>query len=197
MLLTWCLYALSMDKNKNVRDQLYAEVDAYSKEPSYGEFISGFRYLEGALCETLRLWPSVPFIGRCAMRDFEIPVERDCGVGNYVIREGDLVLSSCYVSGRNPNIWGEDCLEFKPERWKEKGINTFDQYTFSSFNINPRLCLGKQFAMTEAKVFMFHFLKRFTFERDEKTEVIIKNGVILNINELVLRLRLRDGFFNL
>merc|ERR1712087_479360 len=135
--------------------------------------------MEGALCETLRLHPSMPTIGRSAVRDIELPA--DAKGTKHVIRAGDLVLSSGYITGRCPRIWGEDALEFKPERWAAKGINSFDQYKFTSFNVNPRLCLGKQFAMTEAKVFVYHFLRNFKFERVPEKEVIIQSGVILNM----------------
>ncbi|UZJ51999.1 hypothetical protein CBS101457_001319 [Exobasidium rhododendri] len=54
-----------------------------------------------------------------------------------------------------PEIWGEDCLEFKPERFLEKGedgrsrVKEFSQFKFHSFNAGPRMCLGKTLAIYE------------------------------------------------
>ena len=196
MLLSWLVYALCQDENHSVREKLYAEIDGFDDRngdgPTYREFNTGFRYLEGALCETLRLHPSVPTIGRDCKRDIVLPIKDENG-NNHVIRAGESIYSSPYVTGRCPRIWGDDCLEFKPERWAEKGINTFDQYTLTIFNINPRLCLGKQFAMMEAKTFMYNFLKKFTFERVDEKPVEICTGVILNMNSgLFVNLKVRE-----
>ena len=172
-----------MDRNKDVKHKLYEEIDGFiknGKEATYNDIASGFRYLEGALCESLRLWPSVPVIGRHCEQDIELPA-KDINGNNYIIRKGDHVLSSPYVTGRCDKIWGSDVLQFKPERWSEKGINTYDQYTFTAFNINPRLCLGKQFAMTEAKIWMYHFLRNFEFEACKDKKVKIRTGAILNM----------------
>ena len=55
-----------------------------------------------------------------------------------------------YSYSRNPKIW-KDPLKFDPLRFIEKGVNTYDAYKYPQFNLNPRLCLGKGFAMSEAK----------------------------------------------
>jgi len=182
MLMTFLIYVLCQDENRSVRERVVAEVDGFEEQngkgPEYSDMLNGFRYLEGALCETLRLYPSVPCLGRHADKDIELPIQDENGK-NYVIRKGDDVLSATYVTARTPRIWGDDCLEIKPERWS-KGVNTFDQYKFAHFNVNPRLCLGKQFAITEAKTFMYHLLKNFTFELVEDKPLKLVSGVILN-----------------
>ncbi len=61
--------------------------------------------------------------------------------------------------GRAPFLYKEP-LVFNPLRWT-KGINTFEPNHFTAFNIAPRVCLGKHFALVEAKVVMFHLLKEF------------------------------------
>jgi len=46
---------------------------------------------------------------------------------------------------RMPEVWGEDCLEFKPERFLEEGsdgrtrVKEFSQFKFHSFNAGPRM----------------------------------------------------------
>ncbi|KAL5551616.1 hypothetical protein UlMin_001792 [Ulmus minor] len=51
-------------------------------------------------------------------------------------------------------IWGEDCLEFKPERWLSSDGKKFepkDTYKFVAFNAGPRICLGKDLAYLQMK----------------------------------------------
>ncbi|KAJ0097938.1 hypothetical protein Patl1_27753 [Pistacia atlantica] len=58
-----------------------------------------------------------------------------------------------YAMGRMESIWGEDCLEFKPERWitEKGGIKHEPSYKFFVFNSGPRTCLGKEVAFTQMK----------------------------------------------
>ena len=195
MLMTFLIYTLCQEENQSVREKVVAEVDGFEGQngngPEYNDVLNGFRYLEGALCETLRLYPSVPCLGRHAERDIELPIKDENGQ-HYVIRKGDDVLSSPFIQARTPRIWGDDCLEIKPERWT-KGVNTFDQYKFSHFNVSPRLCLGKQFAITEAKTFMYHLFKNFTFELVTDKPMEFVSGVILNFKGgLMVKVRARE-----
>ncbi|PNX60656.1 cytochrome p450 86b1-like protein, partial [Trifolium pratense] len=64
------------------------------------------------------------------------------------------ILFSLYAMGRDANIWGEDYLEFKPERWisERGGIVYAPSYKFFSFNAGPRTCLGRDLAFIQIKM---------------------------------------------
>ena len=190
MLLSWWIWELCRSENEEILQKLYAEVDEFDAIPNFADFNQKFMYLEKTLCESLRLHPSVPFLGRRCVKDIKLPqIEGEDRA--YTVREGNVVLVSNYTMARNPNVWGTDACEFKPDRWV-KGLNTFDQYKFSVFNINPRLCLGKKFAIQEAKIFCYYFLKNFEFEMKKGHVVQMRGGAILNMeNGLPIILRLR------
>ncbi len=74
-----------------------------------------------------------------------------------------------------PLRWGDDALEFKPERWFDvpdsvKKAN-LPGHTLS-FIAGPRVCLGMAFSQVEAKVLLMTLLTRFKFEavKEWKTE---------------------------
>eukprot|EP01084_Bolivina_argentea_P184595 318362_1 len=180
MCLSWLIYELCRPENAEVKNKLIKEM-SQREEPTFKQFQTQFGYLEGALCESLRLHPPVPLNMKGCILDTKLPIKDECGK-NYVIRKGDRVFISHYTMGRCPKIWGDDPLTFEPNRWKAKGMNTYNQYEFGVFNVAPRMCLGKTFAMTEAKVFMYYFLKNFEFERVKDSPVIVKNGAILNMD---------------
>ncbi|KAE9588926.1 putative cytochrome P450 [Lupinus albus] len=67
---------------------------------------------------------------------------------------GTMILFSLYAMGRVENIWGIDCLEYKPERWisKRGSIVYVPSYKFLSFNAGPRTCLGKDMSFIQLKM---------------------------------------------
>lgn len=107
-------------------------------------------YLKAALAETLRLYPSVP-------EDFKYAVDDDVLPDGTVVPAGSTVTYSIYSVGRMKSVWGEDCMEFKPDRWLSvhEGQTRFeppkDGYKFVAFNAGPRTCLGKDLAYLQMK----------------------------------------------
>lgn len=71
--------------------------------------------------------------------------------GRHVTKTGLLCF---YSMARMESIWGEDCLEFKPERWicDKGGIADVPSYKFTAFNAAPRICLGKEMSFTQIKI---------------------------------------------
>ncbi|XP_051129336.1 cytochrome P450 86A22-like [Andrographis paniculata] len=104
-------------------------------------------YLKAALSETLRLYPSVPEDSKHVVADDVLPD------GTFV-PAGSNITYSIYSSGRMKFIWGEDCQEFRPERWLSEDGRRFeakDQFRFVAFNAGPRICLGKDLAYLQMK----------------------------------------------
>ncbi|KAL3844980.1 hypothetical protein ACJIZ3_002383 [Penstemon smallii] len=103
-------------------------------------------YLHGALCESLRLYPPVPFEHKAPVQPVTLPS------GHYVHPKMKIMFS-LYAMGRMDFIWGNDAKEFKPERWiTERGTIKYEpSYKFLAFNAGPRTCLGKEVAFTQLK----------------------------------------------
>lgn len=80
-------------------------------------------------------------------------VEDDVFPDGTVLKKGTKVIYAIYAMGRMEGIWGNDCREFKPERWlmRDGRFMSESAYKFTAFNGGPRLCLGKDFAYYQMK----------------------------------------------
>lgn len=157
--LTYFFYEMAKnpDVEKKVRDEIDLVVD--DELDFSGESCGQLKYTENSFLETLRLHPPVPFDGKYAENDDWLPDDRKT-----FVPAGARVSYSPYIFGRLRNLWGDDVLEFKPERWDDVNIRQNElQYHFIAFNAGPRICLGRFFAILEAKVVISRLFKRYRF----------------------------------
>ncbi|QKX60538.1 uncharacterized protein TRUGW13939_07683 [Talaromyces rugulosus] len=116
-------------------------------------------YLRHVLNEVLRLMPPVPANFRVANKDTTLPVGGGPDGSHPVfIPKGHIVTYSVYNMHRRKDFWGEDAQLFRPERWEENAKHGWD---YLPFNGGPRICLGQQYALTEASYTVAKLLQRF------------------------------------
>jgi cytochrome P450 len=108
--------------------------------------------------ETLRLHSIVAFNSRMAVRDTTLPTGGgQDGKLPVFVPAGTEVNFSTYVMHRRRDLWGEDADEFVPERWE----SVRPGWSYVPFNGGPRLCIGQQFALTEAGFVIVRLLQRY------------------------------------
>ncbi|KFK30625.1 hypothetical protein AALP_AA6G006200 [Arabis alpina] len=164
-----------------------ADVSSWTEEPLGFDEVDRLVYLKAALSETLRLYPSVPEDSKHVVNDDVLPD------GTFV-PAGSSVTYSIYAAGRMKSTWGEDCLEFKPERWISPEDGKFvnhDQYRFVAFNAGPRICLGKDLAYLQMKTIAAAVLLRHSLtvapghkvEQKMSLTLFMKNGLLVNVHK--------------
>eukprot|EP01126_Amoeba_proteus_P018218 TRINITY_DN1917_c0_g1_i7.p1 TRINITY_DN1917_c0_g1~~TRINITY_DN1917_c0_g1_i7.p1 ORF type:complete len:250 (-),score=63.37 TRINITY_DN1917_c0_g1_i7:149-898(-) len=172
-MMTWTIYCLI--NHPEVLEKLNCEfVEVFqSREPTLPSVsdLPNLKYLGHVLSETLRLYPSVPFVTRFAQKDDILP-------DGTRIEGGAMVSYTPYFMGRDPERW-EDAEIFIPERWQDKNLTHPFQYV--PFHVGPMQCLGRHMALKEAKTLLSILLQRYSFSLDPTKPVVPYLGILLTV----------------
>ncbi|CAO1948269.1 unnamed protein product [Urochloa humidicola] len=156
VLLTWTLVVLSMypDWQDRAREEV---LRVFGKRQPDLDGTHQLKIVSMVLYEVLRLYPPIPLLER------ETYKEMDLGGIKYPPRV--KLLLPVVTIHHDPDIWGEDVDEFKPERFAE-GISKASKEApaFFPFGWGPRICIGQNFALLEAKIALSMILQHFSFE---------------------------------
>ncbi|POO01969.1 Cytochrome P450, E-class, group I [Trema orientale] len=197
--LSWFFWLL--DQNPEVEEKILKEICKIVGEreevEKKGEIISEsglvFRpeeikkmdYLQAAISEALRLYPSVPVDHKEVVEDDKFPDGTE-------LKKGTKVVYAIYAMGRMEAIWGKDYREYKPERWlgRDGRYMSESAYKFTAFNGGPRLCLGKDFAYYQMKFVAASIIYRYRVKVVENHPVVpklaltmyMKHGLKVNLS---------------
>ncbi|KAK9713320.1 hypothetical protein RND81_06G019400 [Saponaria officinalis] len=188
--LSWFFYLLS--QNLGVQSKIRQELHPVMKSnpnddfdlenmyvftrKNYKESSDNLVYLHGALCEALRLYPPVVF-------EAKNPVGQDVLPSGHVVKPPMQLIFDLYAMGRMKSIWGEDCYEFKPERWiSPLGIIRHEpSYKFLAFNAGPRTCVGKDLAFIQMKIVAATIIQNYEFQVVEGQSIMPETSIILKM----------------
>ncbi|KAF3794217.1 Cytochrome P450 86B1 [Nymphaea thermarum] len=179
--LSWFFWLLS--RNPSVEKKIMEEQRMVIAETSDHrdwfeiEDLNKMVYLHASLCETLRLYPSVPIGQKGVVKEDVLP----CGT---VVKPGTVILYAIFAVGKMEWVWGKDCLEFKPERWlDDQGMlrHETNGFRFLAFNGGPRTCVGKDMAFVQMKYAAAEILLNFEIDVLECHRVSAKPSVIMTM----------------
>ena len=138
-------------KRPDVLQRIHQEVDAlFARGPvNEDEFMKSLPVLNGAIMETMRLYPIAVAQIRTAARDFVF--------GGCQIREGEMI----YLGTSVPHFMEEyypNPEKFDIDRYDKARAEHMQSGAYSPYGRGPHTCLGKslaevQLAITMAKVF--------------------------------------------
>ncbi|KAJ3656432.1 hypothetical protein Zmor_015512 [Zophobas morio] len=183
--ISFALYCLA--DHPEVQEKVFQEqkeIFGDRKKPAttYSD-LQQMKYLECVLKETLRLYPSVPVIGRHTTEEINFD--------GYVIPKNTNIVIFIYGLHRNQDYFPEP-EKFKPERFEN--IDNAFSFSYIPFSAGSRNCIGQKFAMLEMKSVISKIVRQFeikpTVPRHEvqlSPETVLKSG-----NGVKVTLKKRD-----
>ncbi|MEW9550276.1 bifunctional cytochrome P450/NADPH--P450 reductase [Nonomuraea sp. NPDC050783] len=181
-LLSFALYNLLREPHTLAR--AYEEVDRLlpGDEPPAYETIMKLDVIPRVLEETLRVWSPIPAFSVTAIEDTEI--------GGYPIPAGLGVGVLLPVLHRHPKAW-ERPEEFDIDRWLPEQRSSHHPAAYKPFGNGERACIGRQFALTEARLALAMILRRFALSDPDAYRMRIKQTLTLKPDGFTLRVRER------
>ncbi|KAL8845606.1 MAG: hypothetical protein Q9176_000242 [Flavoplaca citrina] len=156
-----------------------------SQAPTYDD-LKNMPYLQHCISETLRLYPSVPFNMRIALKDTTLPRGGGHdGLSRVGIKKDTIIGYAPRHLHLNPNMYpaasasSPPVQAFCPERWETW---TPRPWQYIPFNGGPRICIGQQFALTEIGYTTVRIVQK--FDRLEKYwgvgDDMVKSEIVLS-----------------
>lgn len=149
--LFWALYLLSLDPS--TQDEVAREASAVALTGDAPD-LSRLPFTRAVIDETLRLYPPAFLIVRAA-RGPDV-------VAGMAIARGDVLMVAPWVLHRHEKLW-RDPNAFEPTRFLPSNPPP-DKFAYLPFGAGPRVCIGAQFAITEATLALAKLIGTFKVE---------------------------------
>lgn len=169
--MNWALHLIGSHPEvlSKVQQELQ-EVFGSSDRPITTEDLKKLKYLECAIKESLRLFPSVPFFARTLCED--------CNINGFEVPKGANAIVVTYALHRDPRYFPEP-EEFRPERFLPENTLGRPPYAYIPFSAGLRNCIGQRFALMEEKVVLGWVLRNFNVESCQKREDLCPVGDLI------------------
>nr|BAJ85223.1 predicted protein [Hordeum vulgare subsp. vulgare] len=156
VLLTWTLILLCMhpEWQDRAREEVL-RVLGPDGTPDH-DALGRLRVVTMVLYEALRLYTPLTAIHRETYKPMEL--------GGVRYPAGVVLMLPLLCVHHDREVWGADADEFRPERFAEGVSGAAAAPAFFPFGWGPRVCVGQNFAMLEAKMGIAAVLRRFSLQ---------------------------------
>jgi cytochrome P450 len=164
--LFWSLWLVAAAPN--VQERLAAEAETLDLGPeNAAESVPKLVYTRAVVHEALRLYPPAFTLVRQARAADD--------AGGIPVPPGAIVFIAPWVLHRHRRLWSQPEV-FDPSRFLP-GVAAPDRFAYLPFGVGPRVCIGAQFALTEATLVLATIIKAFEIERAD-CEPVMPVGVV-------------------
>jgi cytochrome P450 len=174
--LSWTWYLLS--KNPEAWRRMRAEIDEVlgGRTPTAAD-VPKLDYTNRVLLESMRLYPPIFVLMRCAKEDDE--------VGGYHVPAGSNIVLCPYVTHRHPDFW-ENPEGFDPDRFTSERTKGLHRMAYFPFSGGPRKCIGNSFAMMQMPIVLAMVTQRFRLNLMQGEEPVPEPAISLRPRDPLL-----------
>lgn len=180
--LAWSLSLLA--RNQPIAEAVHTELATVlaGRPPTLSD-LPQLPLVDQVIKESLRLYPPAPVFTRQPLAETEL--------GGYAIAADAILVTSPYFLHRDPRLFAEP-LRFWPERWAGGLERSLPRCSYFPFGAGPRVCIGQQFALLEARLLLALLLSRFRFAL-APGQTVEEEAVVTLRPKNGLRMRLHAG----
>ncbi|HEX5658735.1 MAG TPA: cytochrome P450 [Polyangiales bacterium] len=151
--LSWTFHLLA--RHPHVESRVRAEAQAvFGERRPQASDLDKLVYTEQVLSEAMRLFPPAYVLARVANRDTEL--------GGYAMAKGTDAIIWIYHVHHHPAYW-PDPERFDPDRFAPERKSALVEGAYLPFGLGTRTCIGKHFALMEAKLVLACTLRELSF----------------------------------
>ncbi|EFA10756.1 cytochrome P450-like protein [Tribolium castaneum] len=168
-----CYTLMLLANHREVQEEILKEMEAVLDEepPTYAK-LQELKFMDRVIKESLRLYPSVPFISRVSGSEIQTKT-------GYTIPKDCMVNLQIYDMHHNPNVF-PDPEKFDPDRFLPENIQKRHPFAYIPFSAGSRNCIGQKFAMLEIKTVLCGILKKFILEAvDTRKDMAFVSDLVL------------------
>jgi len=159
--LFWSLWLVAAAPN--IQERLALEVETLDLGPdNAAEVLPGLVYTRAVVHEAMRLYPPAYTMVRQA-KHADV-------AGGIPVPADTIVFIAPWVLHRHRRLWPQPEV-FDPARFLP-GAPAPDRFAYLPFGVGPRVCIGAQFALTEATLVVAAMVKAFHIERADDQPVM-------------------------
>ncbi|XP_059621809.1 uncharacterized protein LOC132265248 [Phlebotomus argentipes] len=155
LITSYCVLMLAM--HPEIQEKVHKEVSEVVADPANVQYeeLGDLKFTERVIKETMRLFPTVPVIGRVASAPFQLR--------EFTIPANTHFLICLVTLHRDKAIWGPEADKFNPDNFLPEHFQTIHPYAYAPFSAGPRNCIGIKYAYMLMKVLLAQLVSSYKF----------------------------------
>ncbi|GIY66321.1 cytochrome P450 4V2 [Caerostris extrusa] len=182
--IAWTLYMLGL--YPEVQAKVHEELDWIFGEDverhATLDDLKDMKYLDCVIKETMRLYPTGPFLPRQITKDISI-----CG---YPIPKGATCTVFTHLLHRDEEVFPNP-EKFDPNRFLPENSATRSPFAYLPFSAGPRNCIGQKLAVMEQLVITSTIMRNYSVQSFDQRDILLPEVSIILMASKPLRIKFR------